>query len=298
MKNKIKFVFFGTGNFAVGVLDELAKNDLVPDLIVSTLDKPKGRKMELAPSPVKEWAQKNNKVILLPEKLHEIHDMIATYFDIFVVAEYGKIIPIQIFNIPKYGTINVHPSLLPKFRGPSPIQSFILSGQEKTGVTIMLMDQHVDHGPIIAQKNLDTRCPSGHPVSKCTYKDLEKKLARLGGKMLAEAMPMWIEGKIKSQEQNHSKATFTEKIKKEDGLVKETDSPENIERKVRAFTPWPGAYFFAGGKRIIITEAEIQEGRLVIKKIKPEGKKEMPLEDFLRGNKETESQIKKLAKNI
>jgi methionyl-tRNA formyltransferase len=186
--------------------------------------------------------------------------------------------------MPKHKTLNVHPSLLPKFRGPSPIQSFILSKDEETGITIILMDEEVDHGPILAQQTwtsdvrLDIGCPS--------YKELEKKLAKLGGKMLVEVIPDWIDGKIKPQKQNHKEATFTKKIIKENGLINPDDSPELIMKKILALTPWPSAYFFAekdGRKmRIIITDAEIKENKLIIKKIKPEGKKEIPLDNFYR----------------
>lgn len=278
MKNNIKFVFFGTGNFAVKVLEILCQNGFVPELVITTPNKPKGRKMELQPSPIKQWAENNNKIAVQPEKLMDVHDILVAYHDLFIVADYGKIIPIEILNIPKYGALNMHPSLLPKFRGASPIQSFILSGEEETGATIILMDQDIDHGPIIAKSEIRS-------AKSETYKELESKLAVLGGELLVKTIPDWLGGKIKAQEQNHSQATFTKKITKEDGKINlEKDSQEIIERKVRALTPWPGAYFFANNKRIIITEAETKDGKLVIKRVKPEGKNEMLYADFLRGN--------------
>jgi len=157
MSSNPNFAFFGTSELSVKILDKLIENGYVPSLVVTAPDKPKGRKMILTPPPVKIFAQKHNLKIVQPERLAvkpPNGDLTAKPFDLFIVASYGKIIPKSILDIPKLGTLNVHPSLLPKFRGPSPIQSFILNGEEKTGVTIMLMDEQVDHGQILAQKVL------------------------------------------------------------------------------------------------------------------------------------------------
>ncbi len=275
----MRFIFFGGGDFSVKILEILRENNFIPSLIVTTPDKPKGRKMILTPPPAKLWAEKNNIPIITNYELPRS----APNYDLFIIAAFGKIIPQEILSIPKYGTLNVHPSLLPKFRGPSPIQSFILSGEEKTGVTIILTDEKIDHGPVLEQQEL--------LISKLYYKNLEKKLAELGGKLLVEVIPKFINGEIKPQEQNHSQATFTKKITKQDGLILPTDSPEIIERKIRAFTPWPGAYMFIDGKRLIITEVELENGKLKIKKIKPENKNEISFEDFKRGNPEMASKI-------
>ena len=167
--SSIKFVFLGTSELSVKILEKLIESGHIPSLVVTAPDKPKGRKMIMTPSPVKVFAQKNNLKIIQPEKLNSelfqktdlpglpsqslratMQDGFSSDYDLFIVASYGKIIPKSIFEIPKFGILNVHPSLLPKFRGPSPIQSFILSGEEKTGVTIMLMDEQVDHGAILA----------------------------------------------------------------------------------------------------------------------------------------------------
>ncbi len=285
-KESIKFAFFGTGDFAVKILDILHQNNLIPELIITTPDKPKGRKMFLTPPPLKTWSLKHEALIskiLQPEKLTR-YSLPVTRYDLFIVADYGKIIPKEILDIPKYGALNIHPSLLPKFRGPSPIQSFILSGEKETGVAIILLDEKMDHGPILAQTYLDIQCPSslGHSMS---YKELEEKLAELGGELLIEIIPDWISGKIKPQGQNHKEATYTKKIRKNDGLINLEEPAENIERKIRALTPWPRVYTFINGKRLLILEAEIKDNKLKIIKIKPEGKNEMNFKDFLRGNK-------------
>jgi methionyl-tRNA formyltransferase len=281
MKNSVKFVFFGTGGFATKVLEVLCQNGFTPELVVTAPDKPKGRKMILMPSPVKIFADKNNIDFIQPEKLDGCQ-LSAVGYQLFIVADYGKIIPKEILDIPKYGVLNVHPSLLPKFRGPSPIQSFILSSEEETGVTIIKIDEEVDHGDIVVNSKFQIQ------NSKLYYKELEEKLAELGGELLMKIIPDWIEGKIMAQKQDHSQATFTKKITKEDGLIDLNEPAENIVRKVRALTPWPGVYFFTNGKRIIITEVEIKDGKLVIKRVKPEGKNEMSYDDFLRGNKSTD----------
>ena len=275
----VKIAFFGTPEFAVQVLEELKKAGILPRLVVAAPDKPKGRKMVLTPPPAKIWAKENGVPVEQPERVSEIAEQLEEKgFNLFAVAAYGKIIPKKILDIPEHGTLNVHPSLLPRLRGASPVQSAILRGED-AGVTIMLMDEKMDHGPILAAEKLKVK-------SEGFYREeLEEKLAETGGRLLAKVIPEWTAGKIEPKEQEHGKATYCEKIAKKDGLISPEDSPQTILRKVRAFTPWPGAYFIANGKRIIVTAAEIEKGKLAIKRVKPEGKKEMPLEDYLKGNK-------------
>jgi len=281
MSNKnLNFAFLGTSEFAVKILEKLIENGYIPYLIVTVPDRPKGRKMILTPPPVKQLIANGKWQIEIaqPEKLSAIsHQLSAVRPDLFIVADYGKIIPKSVLDLPKYGTINVHPSLLPKFRGPSPIQSFILSGEEKTGVTIMLMDEEVDHGAILSQQK--------YQGSTLILPKMEENLAELGGEMLVEVIPKWINGEIKAQEQDHGLATFTKKIAKEDGLVDlKKDNPETIYGKFLAFQPWPGIYYFTqkDGKnmRVIITDMELKDGKLEIKKVKLEGKNEMSFDVF------------------
>ena len=295
--SNLNFAYLGTSELSVKILDKLIENGYVPSLVVTAPDKTKGRKMIMTPPPIKIFAQKHNLKTTQPESLAvkpPLGGLTAKSFDLFIVASYGKIIPKSILDIPKFGTLNVHLSLLPKFRGPSPIQSFILSGEEKTGATIMLMDEQVDHGPIVSQKEFGNKIPAS-PAGKSNLKsknlnakELEEKLAELGGQMLVDVIPKWISGEIKAKEQNHSQATFTKKISKEDGLVDlEKNSPELIYRKFLAFQPWPGIYYFAQKNnqkvRIIITDMEMSEsGQLKIKKVKPESKNEMEYEKFMK----------------
>lgn len=276
----INFAFFGTSEFAVKTLDILIKNGYAPDLVVTTPDRPKGRKLTMTPPPVKVFALEHNLKIAQPNSLSN-YNLPPTTYNLFVVASYGKIIPKSILDIPKFGTLNVHPSLLPKFRGPSPIQSFILSEEKETGTTIMLMDEQVDHGSILSISKIKSN------ISNLNAKELEEKLAELGGQMLVDIISKWIGGEAKPMEQNHDKATFTKKISKEDGLVDlEKDSPEIIYRKFLAFQPWPGIYYFTEKNnlkiRVIITNMELRDGKLEIKSVKPEGKNEISFEIFSR----------------
>ncbi|PIR69845.1 MAG: methionyl-tRNA formyltransferase [Candidatus Niyogibacteria bacterium CG10_big_fil_rev_8_21_14_0_10_46_36] len=299
----IKIIFFGTSSFGIPALEILEKAGMAPLLIVSTPDKPKGRKLQLSPSPVRVWAEEHSIPVITPSTLKDrdaVHAIQEKHADVFVVASYGKIIPKEILNIPPKGTINIHPSLLPLLRGPSPIQTAILKNAE-TGATLMLTDEEVDHGPILAQQALEAK--------NLSYPKLEQALAELGARMLADLLPAWVAGEITPKEQDHEKATYTKKIKKEDGHIDWKKSGAAIEREVRALNPWPGTYTFTDGKtRLIITKAHIEntsekhppgtviktkngdfaiaasDTMLVIDSIKPEGKQNMTGKDFLRGN--------------
>ncbi len=278
--SNVKFAFFGTSELSVKVLDILIKNGYTPDLVVTVPDKPQGRKMIITPPPLKVFAEVHNLKVTQPTSLSDYNLQPNTY-NLLIVASYGKIIPKSILEIPKFGILNIHPSLLPKFRGPSPIQSFILSGEEETGVTIMLMDEQVDHGPILSISKLKSK------ISNLNAKQLEEKLAELGGQMLVDVIPKWISGEIKPQEQDHSQATFTKIIKKEDALIDLKADPYQNFLKIQAYSGWPNAYFFTERKgkiiRVIIKKTSFEDGKLIIERVVPEGKKEMNYKDFLKG---------------
>lgn len=285
MKKDLKILFFGTPEFAEKTLVILKENGFVPSLIITGEDKPEGRKLIITPPPVKNWAILNNIPFIQPKKLRDdsVLENIKSFgeFDISIVASYGKIIPKNILEIPKQGNLNIHPSLLPKLRGPSPIQSAILEENE-TGVSIILLDEFMDHGPILAQEKTDINWPPYANV-------LEEKLVIQGANLLAKIIPEFTEGKIIPKEQNHEMATFCKKIDKNDALLDLNDNPEKNLRKIRAFCNWPKAYFFFEHKnqkiRIIVKEAELKNDELLITKVIPEGKKEMSFEDFKRGFK-------------
>ncbi|MCE9549167.1 methionyl-tRNA formyltransferase, partial [Candidatus Nomurabacteria bacterium] len=194
-------------------------------------------------------------------------------FDLFVVVSYGKIIPKEILDLPRLGTINIHPSLLPLYRGPSPIVTPILNGDTETGVTIIKIDEEMDHGPILAQEKINL---SGDEF----IWDLEKSLAELGGKLLVETIPKFIAGQVQLKEQDHNKATYVKKIKKEDGLIDLEDDAVKNYNKFRAYASWPRTFFFKNGKRIIITKASLENNQFIIEKVLPEGKKEITWTEF------------------
>ena len=311
MKNeKLKIVFMGTPEFGAIILEGLIKGNYKPCLVITAPDKPVGRKQILTPPPVKQIAQKYNTPIEQPEKILNLKSEILNLTpDLIVVAAYVQILPKEILEIPKFGCLNVHPSLLPRWRGPSPIQYTILNGDEKTGVTIIKMTEKVDSGPIVAQKELSSF------TEKETYQTLHNQLAEKGAKLLFQTIPRWIKGEIKPEPQDESKTTYTKILTREDGKIDWKKSAEDLERQIRAFDLWPGSWTFWPvlkdtfgrikileakifkspdsktypiGKVLVIPQnkAAVQCGRdfLLIEKLQLEGKREMTSEEFLRGH--------------
>ena len=275
--SKINFAFFGGEPLSIVTLQKLYENGFVPGLIISNPDKPQGRNLEVASPRTALWAKEHNIPLIQPEKLKK--EEIRNIFDFFVVVSYGKIIPKEILDLPKYGTINIHPSLLPKYRGPSPIVAPILNGDSYTGVTIIKIDEEMDHGPILAQEKISL---SGNEF----IQDLEKSLAELGGKLLVKILLKFTKGRIKEIPQNEQDATFCKKIKKEDGLIDLNDDAITNYNKFRAYAAWPRTFFFQNGKRIIITDAILENNsqgkQFVIRKVLPESKKEIKYEEFVK----------------
>jgi len=286
--HKPKVAFFGSPELAVNILEKLkisggsTSQDLVPSLIITQPDRKVGRKLVITPPPVKTWANENNISTLQPEKLDSefIDKLKSQDWDLFIVVAYGKIIPQEILDIPKKGTLNVHPSLLPKYRGATPIHSPILNGDKVTGVSIILLDEKMDHGPIIAQEKITLWENSISEMP--TQSQLEKTLAQFGGKLLGDNIPKWLNDQIKPQEQDHSKATFCNKFKSNDALIDlDGDAQENF-LKIQAFDKWPKAHYFSAQdgknkKRILIKKARLENGKLILEKILPEGESEIIL---------------------
>jgi methionyl-tRNA formyltransferase len=282
----MNYAFFGSSDFSVYVLDELLAHGIVPSLIVTTPDKQKGRKLVLSPTPVKVWAEAHNIEAIDPKSLKNdnqslIEKLKAQGFKYFLVASYGKIIPKEIFDIPERKTLNIHPSLLPKYRGASPIQSQILNDEKNIGVSIIQINEFMDEGPILAKKQVALE---KWPIGRM---ELEEILAKEGARLFAHILPEWLQGLIDPIMQNDSEATYCEKISKEDGLLRLEDDPYINLLKIKAFEGWPGTYFYFESKgkniRVIISEAKLEDGKLKIMRVVPEGKKEMLYEDFLRG---------------
>jgi methionyl-tRNA formyltransferase len=254
LNKKIKIIYWGTPHFSAEILKSLINTDFKPMAVVTQSDKPAGRGSQLKASEVKILAEKEHILCFQPEKLKNLeflNQLKKLKPDLFIVASYGKIIPKEILDIPKLRTINVHPSLLPRWRGPSPIQSTILAGDKEVGISIMLLDEEMDHGDIISNVKF--------PISnKITYRELEEILIKESAKLLIEILPKWIDGKIKTTPQNHKDAVYCKMIKKEDGRIDWNESVEIIDRKIRALNPWPGTYFEACGKKFKVLEAEIK----------------------------------------
>jgi len=279
---ELKIIFFGTPRFGATILEGLIKNNYKPVLVITAPDKPVGRKQILTSPPVKKIAEKYNITVTQPEKIKEAAIEIKNLNpDLIICAAYGQIIPKEILEIPKHGCLNIHPSLLPKYRGASPIQTVILNGDKETGVTIILMDEKMDHGPIITQTKYKIPDDINH-------KELDSALAKQGVHLLVKTLPKWINSEIEAKAQDESKTTYTKILKKEDGKINWKKSVEEIERQIRAFCPWPGTFAFIKHKseilRVKILEAGIsKEKKLIIKKLQPEGKKVMTLEEFKKG---------------
>ncbi|MBI2042529.1 MAG: methionyl-tRNA formyltransferase [Candidatus Nealsonbacteria bacterium] len=272
----MKIIFLGTSKFGSIILEKMANSGYSPALVITAPDKPSGRKQIVTPPPVKITAGHYEFKINQPERVRHIETEIRNAKpDLIVTAAYGQILPQEILDIPQFGCLNVHPSLLPKYRGASPVQHAILSGGKETGVTIILMDAIMDHGPIVAQKKTVIGSNENFP-------ELHDRLARLGGELLVDIIPDWVNGGIKAQRQNETEATYTTIIKKESGLIDWAKPAEEIERQVRAFNPWPGTYTFwekkifkVKGKKSLaetrriyvkILAAEVTKGKTVQKK--------------------------------
>lgn len=281
MSTKPLFVFFGTPRFSVKVLDALEMHGLLPALVITAPDKPRGRGMSLSPSAVKEWAVSRGIDVFEPTTLKDeqfVADLTNTDWDLFVIAAYNKLIPKNVLDIPRRGSLNVHPSLLPKFRGPSPALTAILEDERSTGVTIMQMNEKMDEGPIIAQAKVELE-EDAWPLSGRDFEDL---LATEGGVLLAETMPLWIAGEITPEAQDSGRATYTRKFTDDDARIDLSGDARQNFLKIRAFDHGPRAYFTTPlGKRVIITDAQYVDGAIEILKVIPEGKKEMPYKDFL-----------------
>lgn len=282
--------FFGTSEYAIMTLEELKKNGYSIEFVVTTPDRPKGRGMMIMAPPVKKWAEEYKIPVQQPESLKNNPGLVSTLknykCDVFVVIDYGKIISQEILDIPTRKSLNIHGSLLPKLRGSCPIETAILEDKKETGVTIMRMDALLDHGPIVAIKKVI------YEPWPPTANDLRATLVNEGNKLLAKILPDWIDGKIKEVNQDHTQATFTKKIVKEDGLLDlkdisplaPTERAYLAFRKIQAYHAWPGAYFFIEKNskkiRVKITSASWQNDKLIIEKVIPEGKKEMFYKDF------------------
>ncbi len=292
MKTPLRFCFFGTPELSAEILEHLKRHELVPSLIVTNPDRPQGRNLKLTPSPVKLWALSRKIALLQPESLSDpdfLERLHAVRCTLFIVVAYGKILPKALLDIPPKGCLNIHYSLLPKYRGASPIETQILNDDHQTGVSILLLDEQMDHGPIVAQSNFPPTTNNRQLNWPPKASELRSAYNQLAGELLIETIPLWCEEKITAREQDHTKATYTKKFTKADGEIDLADDPYKDFLKIQAFDDSIGTYFFVQTPvkkiRVVVKSAEYRDGKLLIIRVLPEGKKEMGYDEFLRGLK-------------
>lgn len=298
-----RIIFMGSPEFAVPILNILHNHYLIP-IVVTQPDRPSGRGGKFAISPIKQAASNLGIPITQPEKVktNEFFNLLSVNNpDLIIVAAYGRILPKEILKIPRFGCINVHASLLPRWRGASPIQSAILAGDKVTGVTIMMMDEGLDTGPILSQKAISIDDGDN-------FLTLSQKLSIVGANLLLETLPMYFSGQIQPLKQNENNATYSRLIKKNDGKLDFNNSAEYLEKMIRAFFPWPGAFFEWRNTLIKVIKGHVcrhqpinigehnviekkpaigtSEGFLILDLLQPAGKRVMKGEEFLNGARE------------
>lgn len=301
----MRVLFMGTPDFAVGALEAIIHAGHEVVAVVTQPDKPKGRSGQMQFSPVKVCALKYGLPVFQPERIKRpeaVEELKKYNADVFVVAAFGQIVSREILDMPPYGCINIHASLLPKYRGASPIQQAVLDGEEKSGVTIMQMEDGIDTGDILYQKEIMLD-------SKETGASLFDKLSELGAQAIVEALPLLEAGKLTAMKQDESKATHVKMISKAQGLIDWAESAVVVERKIRGLNSWPSAYTYYKGKQMKIWGADVMymqvegnarpgmvvgvdketfliqtgAGVLAIRELQLEGKKRMNTHDFLLG---------------
>ncbi|MBT3363862.1 MAG: methionyl-tRNA formyltransferase [Chloroflexi bacterium] len=305
----MRVIFMGTPDFSVPVLTTLVEGGYDVVAVYTKTDKPSGRGRHNTASPIKHQAQKLGLHIEEPITFKDaaVVEHMATFEpDITVVASYGHILPKSVIDMPKIGCLNIHPSLLPKYRGPSPVASAVLNGDSKTGVTVMTVLPKVDSGHILAQT--ETKIGLSDTTAALT-----PKLFEIGARLLINTIPGWVKGDIVAQPQDESMVTYSRTFAKDDGRIDWSAPAQHIARMVCAFDPWPGCYTTLGGKILKIIEAtaisvettdlkagqiiELNDcdgnvgvvtgnGVLVLNKVQMAGKRPMPITDFTRGQHE------------
>lgn len=301
----MKIVFMGTPDFAAGALEALIDAGHEITAVVTQPDKAKGRSKELQFPPVKETALAHNIPVLQPiriKKPEEIECLKQYEADIYVVAAFGQILSQEILDMPKYGCLNIHASLLPKYRGASPIQSVILDGEKETGITIMQMDAGIDTGDMLLKKSIEIEPDD-------TYETLHDKLKALGGEAIVEALELLETGALVPEKQNHEQSSHVKMITKEMGNIDFAKPAKEIDCLVRGLNPWPSAFTFYKGKQMKIWKVSVEDaisteapgtvtevtkneikvacgtGAIAILELQLEGKKRMTAHDFLLGVK-------------
>jgi len=299
----------GSPAFALPALQSLMSNQYDIRAVYTQPDKPAGRGRQVMACPVKRFALSQGMRVIEPESLkeHQAAEVLAAFKpDIIIVAAYGRILPAEVLEIPRYQCVNIHPSLLPRYRGPSPVAAPILNGDPVTGVTIMLIERKVDSGPVLSQEEMAIS-------DEDTTGSLLQRLAVMGARKLVETIPRWVEGKITPMRQDDSRASYTRMEAKEDGLFDWNLAAIVLWRRVRAYHPWPGCYFDWKGGRLRVMKAialpdpeggeagrvvalprtaparvavRTADGLLGLISVQPEGKREMTAADFSAGHRD------------
>lgn len=311
MQNKsigLRVVFMGTSSFADKILNALLGAEYNIISVYTQADKKVGREQKLEKSAVKITAENNKIPVFSPAKFGEaeIKELAGQKPDLIIVAAYGKILPKVVLDLPGFGAINTHASLLPAYRGPSPIQNAILDGEKETGVTVMLMDEGIDTGAILSQKKINIAPDE-------TNIELIEKLAVLSSELILETIPLWVKRKIESKPQDNLKATLCQLIERGDGKVLWMNDAVAIYNQYRAFFSWPGIFTYwerdnfntrVKLNKITLAEKNISEkhhigevfkieediavqtgnGAIILKELQPEGKNNMKITDFINGN--------------
>lgn len=309
----MKIVFMGTPDFAAGALRALTEAGHQISAVVTQPDKPKGRSGELMPSPVKMYAEQLGFPVLQPKRIkapQAMEELKGYPADVFIVAAFGQILSEEILHMPPYGCLNIHASLLPRYRGASPIQRVIIDGEEKTGITVMQMDAGIDTGDMLYKKETEI-------TPEDTFETLHDRLSVLGGQAIVEALALLEAGKLAPEKQKEEESCYAPLIDKSMGRIDFTRPAQEIDRLIRGLTPWPSAYAGYRGKQLKIWRAaptlavntcgrrlgEILsvekdsvtvatgEGGLRILELQLEGKKRMTARDFLLGVRMTPGEV-------
>lgn len=293
MTARARTVFLGSGDFAVAPAQATLDHPSVDLVAVVTAPaKPAGRGGRARPTPIARWAEEHSLPMLTPARLRS-PDSIAALADLrpelLVLADYGQIVPPAVLDLPRHGALNLHPSLLPRWRGASPIPAAILAGDEKTGVTVILMDAGLDTGPIVAQASVQLDGAE-------TARELLDKLSALASALLANELGDWLAGRIEPRPQPVEGVTVTRPLRRADGRLDPANSAVQLERQVRAYQPWPGSWLEVGGERVVVWRARVAntmpahglglrtaDGILELVDVQPAGGRRMSAADYARG---------------
>lgn len=304
----MRIVFMGTPEFAVPALEHLVFEGYEVTAVYTQPDKAAGRGQHFVVSPIKQAALNLNLTVVQPTSFKEagaVAQLASFQPEVIVLAAYGQLLPQSVLDIPARGCINIHPSLLPRYRGASPVAAAILGGDEFTGVSIMLMDRGLDTGPVLAQAQIPVLPPD-------TTGSLTAKLSRIGAQLVLDVLPRWLKGELKPQPQDESRATSSGMLSKEDGEIDWHLLAVDIWRRVRAFQPWPGCYTLWQGRQLKILdtvplskEEALEVGRVItlnqgevafgvntgdgilgVLRVQMEGKRAMSSAEFLRGQRQ------------